>query len=510
MVSSGGTWIYRERPKKLLVGTLIASLAFAVVYFIYSEEGLGVALRTGAADDIDSDTTAESNASVVVMYNVSEVTRDGHLISLANILNAQKSFFRGWKETAEKYGTFMDILEPWILSPPAVPVAPQYPFKLPPVAKPNCSLPRYSNVLTGTQLESPRAIVDLIPFGYDIDKLELRFYEYYDFVDAFVVYESPFTRSGIKKALYFQKIVSDPRFTPFMNKVIYLNATEEELRAQAIEVRGKKNHGGLEASMRYEMVRRFNRTNHPLKVALLTKLDDAYAIQNDGDELVTSDVLNHLRHCEIAKGVQSIYAPCTSFKKNFHWLQRTFDLGCLKGPDIDKDTSALKGFLWKPAPFFWPLRYILERGDTARGDVKNVCEHHMGLGAASHMSSVAEPVEYWLKRGGVCEQTFSGALAAEVVKAARKGAVTPELIYRHAIQPWCGRGASKNAVHVDTLSKKVRDIIEMSIPRIARMYPERYPFMFPSRNGNAGTVGIMKQTGEKKWGDQCRYTTDSY
>ena len=49
------------------------------------------------------------------------------------------------------------------------------------------------------------------------------------------------------------------------------------------------------------------------------------------------------------------------------------------------------------------LILVLSPGDTFRYDTYD-CSHHMGLGAASHMSSVAEPAEYWLKRGSVIEQ----------------------------------------------------------------------------------------------------------
>ena len=46
---------------------------------------------------------------------------------------------------------------------------------------------------------------------------------------------------------------------------------------------------------------------------------------------------------------------------------------------------------------------VVVTGDTFRYEPYD-CGHHMGLGAASHMSSVAEPAEYWLKRGSVIEQ----------------------------------------------------------------------------------------------------------
>lgn len=64
------------------------------------------------------------------------------------------------------------------------------------------------------------------------------------------------------------------------------------------------------------------------------------------------------------------------------------------------DTKEAASFLWRAGPVMWPLRTILQQQSTLRGAAEVApCQHHMGLGAASHMSSVAEPVEYWLKRG---------------------------------------------------------------------------------------------------------------
>ena len=47
----------------------------------------------------------------------------------------------------------------------------------------------------------------------------------------------------------------------------------------------------------------------------------AQATQNDGDEIITGDVLRHLRHCEL-RGNLPVYAPCTAFKLSFDWPQR--------------------------------------------------------------------------------------------------------------------------------------------------------------------------------------------
>jgi Glycosyltransferase family 17 len=119
--------------------------------------------------------------------------RDGNLISLAALLNRQYDLFRNWKGTEDNYVNFIDTLLPWILSPPPLNESQVLPLTVYPKTTLNCKEPKYAGVLTGEKRNSPREIVDFIPFGYDVDKLELRFHEYYDVVSAFVIYESPRT-----------------------------------------------------------------------------------------------------------------------------------------------------------------------------------------------------------------------------------------------------------------------------------------------------------------------------
>ena len=61
----------------------------------------------------------------------------------------------------------------------------------------NCRDPRYQGLFNGSRLDEPRVIVDFVPFGYDLDKLELRLLENYESVDAFVIFESENTQTGL-------------------------------------------------------------------------------------------------------------------------------------------------------------------------------------------------------------------------------------------------------------------------------------------------------------------------
>jgi hypothetical protein len=447
--------------------------------------------------------------------------RDGTLRALAKLLNSRHRLFTRWKDDEDSYVKFMRTLVPWILSPPPYPPSSTepLPFQVPKWPEPTCGATRYAQVLTGQRLTKPRVIVDFLPFGYDIDKLELRFYESYDLVDAYVVYESPRTNSGIEKPMYFQRLLTDPRFAPFMDKVIYVPASAAELEARVDAVKQSLSRGerymkrsqswALEKSMRTEMIQRFNRLNattSTVKGAIMRRIADgaeALGIQNDADELITGTALLHLRHCEIkpASRAGGIYLPCLAFKKNYHWLQQTTDLvGCMRGDDITATTSPLKGHLWRSGPMVWPLASMLAAGATFR-DEGFRCEHHMGLGAASHMSSVAEPTEYWLKRGGVNEQDFHGAIASAIVEAGKREAITPELIFTHTMFPWCIK--DKPFVHASTLPREAQEVVNMSIPRLVLLYPGRFPFLLPGHNGDAGTVGLVAAAGDKAWVQKC-------
>ena len=145
-----------------------------------------------------SSATLDSNATLEVQVrrtllrkNQSRGIRDGSLEYLTTLLNSRTKLFATWHDNLnnpfhhvdeDDYVRFIRALTPWILSPPAYPSHPELPLALPPLPALNCGQSRYNRVLTGQPLSQPRIIVDFIPFGYDVDKLELRLYEYYDLV----------------------------------------------------------------------------------------------------------------------------------------------------------------------------------------------------------------------------------------------------------------------------------------------------------------------------------------
>ena len=210
----------------------------------------------------------------------------------------------------------------------------------------NCSAEKYFNVFTGSRLRTKnlRPIIDFVPFGYDLDKLEMRLYEGYQHVEAYVIYEAPLTQTGQTKPFYFEAVRNTSRFLRFADKIIYLKGNRTHLSSRFLggnhldqtrrNLRGhKKLNWKMEGSMRWEIIRllkesvKVQNDNNDMKLkerilqsAELTPL--ALAIQNDADEMMLGDTLYHLKYCELKKDIQyPLYAPCLAFKKNFYWLQ---------------------------------------------------------------------------------------------------------------------------------------------------------------------------------------------
>jgi len=456
--------------------------------------------------------------------------RDGTLASLADLLNRNSNLFQSWNGSQSNIETFLELLHPWLVADVSRPISPasnviagiEVPSKIdvasvgaltnsvelsPPtsLATTNCANPKYSSVLSGQPLSKPRVIVDFIPFGYDVDKLLIRFYESYKTVDAFVIYECPYSLIGLKKPMYFQMARKAGLFKPFMDKVIYLFSTEKDVEPALTAMRqaisrgdtkfGKGDLFGVELFMAKEMIILFKNflykkkdniaAGNPeeaageavqlqkLRLKILEGLTTesekgtgktsssptALGIQNDGDEIVVKKVLEHLKYCEIRPEVTSIYTPCMSFKSNFYWLQRTRDMDCFQGTDeVDQRIQKhLKKYMWRLGPYLWPLQSMMDANHNLRRVYHNLtCQHHMGLGSASHMSATNDPVEYWLKQCGTTENRYTcqKAVTKEMLQAGREKKITPALIFNSTIFPWCHK--NNYAIHVTAVGHKHR------------------------------------------------------
>mmetsp|Transcript_423 Transcript_423/g.439 ORF Transcript_423/g.439 Transcript_423/m.439 type:complete len:492 (+) Transcript_423:120-1595(+) len=447
-------------------------------------------------------------------FNVT-LQRDSSLISLAELINKQQDFFRKWSDTEDNYIKFFKSLEPWIFSN----ISRNVDVSKKPILELNCRNPHYSGVLTGKELTTPRVIVDFVPFGYELDKLLIRLHETADFIDLFVIYESARTQSGLHKPLYLSKLRSKRNHViqQWLPKILHFTGVDTELasltartRASVSRKRSSKTYDksdlwALETAMRTRMVEKFlslDESVYPLKARVMRGLKEALGIQNDADEIIKGEVLFHLKHCELKKGVSGIYTPSFHFKRNFHWMEESHDLGCLAQPSfpLQADMHTFTSRLWRPGPYLYPLSLMLGIRSTNRKhtfETKFYCHHHMGLGAAVHISSVADPVDLWMKRCGVIEQDCTGTLSREFIAAARNSQVTPDMIFKSASGPLCSLPKKDRMLFVPNLRYPHRQVFEDAVPWIVRSNPETFPFMLPM---NATATGFTAENTVKKYG----------
>jgi beta-1,4-mannosyl-glycoprotein beta-1,4-N-acetylglucosaminyltransferase len=73
--------------------------------------------------------------------------------------------------------------------------------------------------------DRPR-VFDVFPFFEELDVLELRLNELAGVVDAFILIEAPWTHSGEPKPLHFQRHMHEPRFSPFLDRIVHVVVRE--------------------------------------------------------------------------------------------------------------------------------------------------------------------------------------------------------------------------------------------------------------------------------------------
>ena len=425
----------------------------------------------------------------ILSFLSGNIEKKTSLESLSFLLNQYPKFFLSWNETENDFSKFLEILTPWMTSVTDKTIITK---RNPHLNELNCLNPRYSTFLTGDKLPQPRVIIDFIPFGYDLDKLEIRLYENYEVIDAFIIFESPITQTGINKPLLFNLVRKTNRFSQFSSKIIYLTATKDEMIETANFLNSKskdsteffesssknnnnfqwsKENWGLERAMRVLMIKKFQEITseheqYELQQYLLASLSlnpsiniskniqnylnsiaheyfsnsfetfhPPLAIQNDGDEMISSKFLLHLKHCELAQSSIFPIQPLTyHFKYNLHTLQRERkweyqtcpqDLSILTldhaedlvslDPSPDRESfspnnyiasNMIYNYLFIIGPKIDLLYNFLEHQSTLRQHYSDGAYFYntLCLGSGIHMSSIEEPGEVCLSFLFICFQ----------------------------------------------------------------------------------------------------------
>ena len=154
---------------------------------------------------------------------------------------------------------FLRSLEDWVVAEPRMPLSiPYQPAHE--EAELNCQDPSFSAALSGISAEAPTLLIDFIPFGYDVDKLEFRLLETYAHLDFIVLFESHLTQVGTPKPFIWPRLRNTPRFKRFTKKLVYFTPTADELAhfIPAVKVRSclflVHNHGFISSSLLFPQI----------------------------------------------------------------------------------------------------------------------------------------------------------------------------------------------------------------------------------------------------------------
>jgi hypothetical protein len=331
---------------------------------------------------------------------------------------------------------------------------------LPPVVDIDCEDPLYARVLTGNAATREKYIIDIVAFGFDVDYLEIRLMEYFDFVDKFVIIEQSTTHKGVPKNFLLPQLLESDRFSRFKSKIEYVRDVIPR------EILDNLKQWTIEQRIRTLPVEHLRNT-------MPASTTDAFVIQNDGDEFITRRVMAHFKSCE-SRPHFPIYAPALSFKRNAAWLQETYDMRNM--PIHNMSLDVLRNVLWRPAPVIIPYDDVLKAGSTeAFRSNTNARAPNFGLGAANHLSSPSHPILSLLKTLSTGDST-AHKFSPEFWPMVRDGTVSELDIEVELFQ--CTMTGQYRLIHVDQLGPWVRTFVVNHLPWVVRENPSRYPWLY--------------------------------
>ncbi|CAE8599284.1 unnamed protein product [Polarella glacialis] len=470
------------------------------------------------------------------------VVRDCELEGLVALLNTFDDWDGVGNLSSPALKAFFEHLAPWVVAEPSSRTRNPEEIEAlrPPRPTIDCNASRYRGVFTGRRLPSPRPVVDLVPFGFDLAMLELRLLETADAVDLFVVSESEASeKPGHEKPLFFDMAKDQPRFARFRPKILHVIR-----RANTSGVAKLKGMWALETSTRGwptaclsalvfedmahdcyahslggqgdegQHARRLLEENLGLcgwsesgggprravgswgvpeaLATIIKNRNEALLFQNDEDELMTREVALHLKHCELKKPHTPVYAPTTLFKINMQHLQPTNHVKCLGGSDLQRAPDYGK-YLWKNnniarlvtvACNRTEAMYPVEIDGTNFLRRHNPCtgpgaSDHLGFGSGIHLSSTADPVQTWLKGFSVLEANMGGDFPVYLLQAAKNASVTPSHLIRWLSAKSCQYMRATNVVHISQVSAGFQEFSRSAMPWALKAAPERFCFHNP-------------------------------
>ncbi|CEL92183.1 unnamed protein product [Vitrella brassicaformis CCMP3155] len=170
-------------------------------------------------------------------------------------------------------------------------------------------------------LSTPRKIVDIFYFGFDLDMAEVRFNELRHAVDWFVAGESRVTSTGSSKPLLMTRALQDPQwFGDLRDRILVIELSESVMRTKYESSPACKNDEACfeaQSWARNEVVQRFLQLNEEMDHKYVS-LGEDLVFMSDPDEIPAGEVMKLIKHCELAKPLEDAALVLISWAGNFN------------------------------------------------------------------------------------------------------------------------------------------------------------------------------------------------
>lgn len=288
--------------------------------------------------------------------------------------------------------------------------------------------PKCNDTYFNEKRENPAKIVDFIIFGYELDLLEIRLFELYDVVDEFVIWESIYSHRANLKPLIFE--MNKDRFQRFSKKIIHFIQDDSEIHNLKVSPQETLPEGTIwanEAPPRESLKRKWL-NYHKFNISNSTLI-----LAGDVDELPPAEAILNFKYCK-TPGIPAA----------FHTTMYTFHFEQVK--------HLQDGY------GFWTQPMIT----TIEGPFRHIRKHMVPQNfAGAHMNRVQDPITLMFK----------------MLCLAEEGRVLHPFDLEKNF--WEERCKSEHIYDISPISqwKKTK-----WIPWFAKENPERFPYMFPSKN----------------------------
>ncbi|PHJ21957.1 glycosyltransferase family 17 protein [Cystoisospora suis] len=349
----------------------------------------------------------------------------------------------------------------------------------------------HRGAFTGSPRVKPVTIVDSVILGYDLDILEVRFYELEYAVDYFVVLEAPHHTTGLfEKPLLFKQ--NRHRFTRFLPKIIYFEMprfVSEHLASYCAErfLRDFDNCWRFEFSSRDVLLWMLARLNEGVDEfgnshvrAPIVGPDDLI-MTGDPDEIVRGDRLLHLKFCE----------PVEQETLGWALIHYPGRVDAMAKKEFGSDPRLVTDVPFAIGPLMDTFRYRKVQYLHSVEDPR-----HLGHVFERHALSSLNPPLYLYGGWHMSDMSYLPFLMSKIPVDDNKPGYEPWSIYRHLVrgdvdlaqrEVWEKfrdyRQVAVTVISAKQVPPQYKDLGFGAVPWVVRCNPLRYPtwFSLPDR-----------------------------